>query len=64
MQQVMRGHEKTHNIVVNGWAGASNPHLHPTTLTRTHKACFTTYQLMLMDRRTNGLMDRRTELLI
>ena len=61
-EQVTRGH----NIVADGWAGASNPHLQPNpspTLKHTkniENARFPTFQLDDL-RRTDGPMDQRTD---
>ena len=60
-KQVTRGH----NIVVDGWAGAANPH--PTPL-QTHihtqksieNTCFPTFQLDHHDRWTNGRTDEQS----
>ena len=66
IKQVTRGH----NIVADGWAGASNPHPYPIPLpTLTHtksikNARFPTFQLDdpgRTDGRTDGPTDRRTD---
>ena len=56
-KQVTRGH----NIVADGWAGASNPHPHPNphpTLKPTQKVSktlvFPLFDSITMDGRTNG----------
>jgi len=67
-KQVTRGH----NIVADGWAGASNPHPHPNpspTLKHTQKVSktlvFPLFNSMTMtDKRTNGRTDGRTKPLI
>ena len=64
-KQVTQGH----NIVADGWAGASNPHPHPmpptnTDTQKTFKSLvfpLSTYALM-NDRLTNGWTDRFTDL--
>ena len=69
-----------HNIVADGWAGAANPHPHPTlhptpllTQTHTQKASKTlifplfdscTRTDRWMDRRTDGWIDGRTKPLV
>ena len=65
-KQVTRGH----NIVAEGWAGASNPHLHPMPPTNTHKKHlkrlffhFSTCAL-LTDGRTNRQTNGRTKPII
>ena len=57
-----------HNIVADGWAGASNPHPHPNpppTLKHTKKISktliFTLFNSMTSDGRTNGRTDGRTD---
>ena len=69
MQQVTRGH----NIVADGWAGASNPHPHPMpphqhTYPKKHLKCsffhFSTRALRTdrqADGRTNGQTDGWTD---
>ena len=64
-KQVMRGH----NIVADGWAGASNPHPHPKPHPPTHKhtikkylnARFPTFQLDDHDGPMDGPMDGQTD---
>ena len=64
-KQVTRGH----NIVADGWAGASNPHPHPNpppTLKHAQKVSktlvFPLFNSMTMtDQRTNGRTDGRTD---
>ena len=63
-KQVTRGH----NIVVDGWAGASNPHPHPNTPS-THKhtqkvsktLIFTLFDSIITDGLTDRLMDGPTD---
>ena len=57
-----------HNIVADGWAGASNPHPHPNlpqTLKHTQKVSktlvFPRFNSMTLDGRTNGPTDGRTD---
>ena len=64
MKQVTRGH----NIVADGWAGASNPHPHPDpppTLKHTQKVSKMLVSplfnsVTMMDQRTDGLTDQLT----
>ena len=64
IEQVTRGH----NIVADGWAGASNPHPHPNpplTLKHTQKvfknAHLPTFPLVLTDGWTDGRTDGWTD---
>ena len=62
MKQVTRGH----NIVADGWAGASNPHPHPNpgpTLKHTQKVSkrVVVNSITMTDRPTNGPTDRPTD---
>ena len=66
-KQVTRGH----NIVADGWAGASNPHPHPypsPMLKHTQKVSktlvFPLFNSMTMDQWTDGWTDGRTKPLI
>ena len=64
-KQVTRGH----NIVADGWAGASNPHPHPNqgpTLKRAQKVSKTLVfnSITMTDQRTDGPTDGRTKPLI
>ena len=67
VEQVTRGH----NIVADGWAGASNPHPLPMPHTHTQKkhlkrsfSHFSTRVHGPTDRRTDGRTDGRTKPLI
>ena len=57
-----------HNIVADGWAGASNPHIHPnppSTLKTTQKVSktlvFPLFDSIITDRRTDGRTDGPTD---
>ena len=58
--------ERGHNIVADGWAGASNPHLDPThpPTTLKHLKRPLSYFLTRAHGRTDGRTDRRTKPLI
>ena len=64
-EQVSRGH----NIIADGWAGASNPHQNPIPHPPTHKhtqkvsktLVFPLFNSMTPDRRMDGPMDRQTD---
>ena len=49
-----------HNIVADGWAGASNPHPHPTPIHKKHLKCSLSH-FSTTDRRTDQRTDQRTD---
>ena len=55
-KQVTRGH----NIVANGWAGASNPHPHPNPHTQniSETLVFPLFDLIITNGQTDGWADR------